>query len=103
MKDVIDRINPIASAKAAAPMHYRFEIQLMTNRIVGKPPAGNHDDYAWMVKEQHVRRYLVNYHREHGVLPTGRRYLGMTRPLNIEVGMVDLGAIRKAIRANTET
>jgi len=36
------------------------------------------------------------------VLPMDRRYLGMTRPLNLEVGMVDLGAIRQKIRADSE-
>jgi hypothetical protein len=80
-------------------MHYLFEIQLMTRQIVGKAPAENSADYAWMMKTQHVRRYLVNYYREHAVLPTGRRNLSMTRPMNLEVGMVDLGAIRQKIES----
>jgi hypothetical protein len=83
-------------------MHYLFEIQLMTEQIVGRATPENRADYSWMVKTQHVRRYLVNYYREHAVLPTGRHRLGMTRPLNLEVGMVDLDAIRQEIRADSE-
>jgi hypothetical protein len=83
-------------------MHYLFEIQLMTEQIVGKATPENRADYAWMVKTQHVRRYLVNYYRDHAVLPTGRHRFGMTRPLNLEVGMVDLDAIRQEIRADSE-
>jgi hypothetical protein len=83
-------------------MHYLFEIQLMTEQIVGRATPENRADYAWMVKTQHVRRYLVNYYRDHAVLPTGRHRLGMTRPLNLEVGMVDLDAIRQEIRADSE-
>jgi hypothetical protein len=85
-----------------APMHYLFEIQLMTKLILGEAPAENRANHVWMVKTQHVRRYLVNYYREHTVLPTDRRYLGMTRPLNLEVGMVDFDAIRQKIRADAE-
>ena len=83
---------------ADSPIHYLFEIQLMTNQIVGKMTAENSADFAWVVKEQHVKRYLSNYYRKHTSLPTDRCYLGMTRPLNIEIGMVDLGAIRRKIR-----
>lgn len=99
------RYNPIPAVEPGAsftPMHYLFEIQLITKEIVGKATAENRAEYAWMVKSQHVRRYLVNYYREYGVLPTGRRYLGMTRPLNLDMGMVDLGAIRQKIRADSE-
>ena len=99
------RIKPTPAVERGAsftPMHYLFEIQLITKAIVGKATAENRAEYAWMVKSQHVRRYLVNYYREYGVLPTGRRYLGMTRPLNLDMGMVDLGAIRQKIRADSE-
>ncbi|MFC1560618.1 hypothetical protein ACFL3W_01610 [Pseudomonadota bacterium] len=87
---------------AYSPIHYLFEIQLMTNQICGKPSAENSADFAWVVKQQHVKRYLLNYHRKHSTLPAGRCYLGMTRPLNLEVGVVDLGAIRRKIRAGAE-
>ena len=50
--------------------------------------------------EQHLRRYMVNYYREHAELPTGRHYLGRTRPLNLEVGMINFDAIRSEIRAH---
>ena len=99
------RIKPTPAVERGVsftPMHYLFEIQLITKEIVGKATAANRAEYAWMVKSQHVRRYLVNYYREYGVLPTGRRYLGMTRPLNLDMGMVDLGAIRQKIQADSE-
>ncbi len=85
-----------------APMHYLFEIQLMTNQIVGGATEENRVSREWVVKSQHVRRYLINYYKEHAVLPTGRRYLGMTRPRNLEIGMVDFAAIRQKIRADSE-
>ncbi len=85
-----------------APMHYLFEIQLMTNQIVGGAIEENRVNRDWVVKSQHVRRYLINYYKEHAVLPTGRRYLGMTRPRNLEIGMVDFAAIRQKIRADSE-
>ena len=102
MDDEAGLNNSTPGAESDAPMHYLFEIQLMTNQIVGEAPAEDRANYAWMVKARHVRRYLVNYYREHAVLPMDRRYLGMTRPLNLEVGMVDLGAIRQKIRADSE-
>ena len=85
-----------------APMHYLFEIQLMTRQIVGGATEENRVSRDWVVKTQHVRRYLTNYYKEHAVLPTGRRHLGMTRPRNLEIGMVDLGAIRQKIRADSD-
>ncbi|MFT5504300.1 MAG: hypothetical protein ACI845_000939 [Gammaproteobacteria bacterium] len=84
------------------PMHYLFEIQLMTNQIVGHSTEQNRSNYNWMVKRQHVRRYLINYYAEHARLPVGPCNLGMTRPLNMEIGMIDLGAIRREIRADSE-
>jgi hypothetical protein len=105
MDDETNSDNPVPGLECAAPdapMHYQFEIQLMTNQIVGDSTEENRIKYDWMVKRQHVRRYLVNYYREHAVLPTDRRYLGMTRPLNLEIGMIDLGAIRQKVRSDSE-
>jgi len=84
------------------PMHFLFEIQLITNEIVGRTTAENSVDFSRKVKTQHVRRYLVNYYQKHAVLPVGRLYLGMTRPLNLEIGMVNFDAIRRKIRADSE-
>lgn len=92
----------VERAASAAPMHYMIEIQLMTNQIVGDSSEENRIKYDRQVKRQHVRRYLLSYYKEHAALPTGRRYLGMTRPLNLEIGMVDLDAIRREIRADFE-
>ena len=105
MDDAIDLKNCAPGLEGAAmdaPMHYLFEIQLMTRQIVGGATDENRVSRDWVVKTQHVRRYLINDYKEHAVLPTGRRYLGMTRPRNLEIGMVDLGAIRQRIRADSE-
>jgi hypothetical protein len=105
MDDEKDLDNPAPGLQCAAtdaPMHYLFEIQLMTNQIVGSSTEEHRINRDWMVKSQHVRRYLINYYKEHAVLPTGRCYLGMTRPRNLDIGMVDLGAIRQKIRADSE-
>ena len=105
MDDATDPDNPatgLACAATDAPMHYLFEIQLVTNQIVGRSTEENRINRDWMVKSQHVRRYLINYYREHAVLPTGRRYPGMTRARNLEIGMVDLAAIGQKIRADSE-
>ena len=103
MDDETDPNNPTPGVEPDTPVHYLFEIQLITNQIVGEAPAEKRANYAWMVKTQHVRQYLVNHYREHAVLPTDRRNLGMTRPLNLEVGMVDFVAIRQKIRADSES
>jgi hypothetical protein len=98
-----DPDNPAPGLECAAtdvPMHYMFEIQLMTSQIVGNSTEEKRIKFDWMVKKQHVRSYLINYYAKHEVLPTGPCYLGMTRPLNLEIGMVDLGAIRQKIRAD---
>jgi len=98
-----DHLTPaLFGAEADAPMHYLFEIQLITNQVVGKASAENRSDNAWKVKAQHIRRYLVNYYRDHATLPMGRCYLGMTRPHNLEVGMIDFGVIRQRIRSESE-
>jgi hypothetical protein len=98
-----DPDNPAPGLEFAAtdvPMHYMFEIQLMTNQNVGNSTEEKRIKFDWMAKKQHVRSYLINYYAKHEVLPTGPCYLGMTRPLNLEIGMVDLGAIRQKIRAD---
>lgn len=79
-------------------MHYRFEITLIVNSILEQASSSIHSCFARDVMQEYVRRYLVNYHREHAELPTGCHYLGMTRPLNLEVGMIDFDAIRSGIR-----
>ncbi len=80
-------------------MHYRFEITLIVNSILDDAAPAMPGCFARDVMQQYLRRYLFNYYRKHAELPTGRHYLGMTRPLNLEVGMVDFDAIRSAISA----
>ena len=83
-------------------MHYRFEIQLIVNAILADASAALRSDWDRDVVRQHLRRYLARYHREHGVLPSGRHYLGMTRPLHLEIGMIDFDRVRARIRESTE-
>lgn len=87
---------------AEAPMHYLFEIELIANEIVGQASEENRVSFDCKVKRQHIRKYLLDYYKKHAVLPIGRHHLGMTRPRNVEIGMVDLGAIRNKIRADSE-
>ena len=84
------------------PMHYLFEIELISNEIAGLASEEHRISFDRKVKKQHVRKYLLDYYRKHAVLPMGRHHLGMTRPGNVEIGMVDLGAIRSKIRAGSE-
>ena len=80
-------------------MHHRFEIQLIVNAILADSAHACRGDYDRDVVRQHLRRYLLRYHRENGVLPSGRHYLGMTRPLHLEIGMVDFDRVRARIIA----
>ena len=84
-------------------MHHQFEIQLIVNTILADSLAGLRTDYDRDVVRQHLRRYLARYHREHGVLPSGRHYLGMTRPLHLEIGMIDFDRVRARIHAPADT
>ena len=81
-------------------MHHRFEIQLIVNAIMEDTAHLGRTRFDRDVIQQHVQRYLHNYHVKHGSLPTGRRYLGMTRPMHFEIGIIDFDAIREKIRAN---
>ena len=83
-------------------MHYQFEIQMIVNAILADSVQALRGDYDRDVVRQHLRRYLMRYHREHGALPTGRHYLGMTRPLHLEIGMIDFDRVRARIRESTE-
>ena len=80
-------------------MHYRFEIPLIVNSILDQAAPSLASSFARDVMQQHLRHYLANFYRERAMLPTGRHYLGMTRPLNLEVGMIDFDAIRQQICA----
>jgi len=80
-------------------MHYRFEMSLIVNSILDQAAPSLASNFARQVMQQHLRRYLASFYREHAMLPTGRHYLGMTRPLNLEVDMIDFDAIRQQIRA----
>ena len=83
-------------------MHYRFEIQLITSEVVADATARQQNSYARQVARQHVKSYLEQYYKLHGKLPSGRHYLGMTRPLNLEIGMVNFDRIRERIRTESE-
>ena len=84
-------------------MHYRFELQLILSEIVANATVENEGQFVKQVVRQHVKHYLERYHADHGDLPTGRRYPGMTRPLYLEIGMVDFDRIRDKIQADFES
>jgi len=97
--------NPASSLEATsfdAPMHFAFEILLLTTNIVGEATEENRICAAWKVKKQHVRDCLVNYHKKHGELPVGCLDLGKTKSPELEIGVVDFDAIRKKIRVDSE-
>lgn len=105
MDNETDPDNPPAGSKrdaAEATMHYLFEVELIASEIVGHASEEPRSSFDRKVKKQHVRKYLLDYYKKHAVLPMGRHYLGMTRPGNVEIGMVDLDAIRSKIRADPE-
>ena len=79
-------------------MHYLFEVKLLVNAILDEAPEADREGFRRDVRRQHVTRYLMGYYREHGRLPEGRQYLGMTRPLNLEVGMINFDQVRQRIR-----
>ena len=79
-------------------MHYRFEIPLIVAEVMADPVFIDHSEYGHEVIRDHLQRYLLNYYRQNTALPTGRCYLGMTRPLNIEIGMVDFDVVRGSLR-----
>ena len=83
-------------------MHYQFEIQLIVNAILADSAHVCRAAYDREVVRQHLRRYLYGYYREHAVLPSGRHYLGMTRPLHLQIGMVDFDRIRAQVLDGTE-
>ena len=97
--------NPASQFEATsfeAPIHFVFEIQLLTTEIVGKSAEENRISAVWQIKKQHVRDYLVDYHEKHGVLPAGCLDLGKTKSPELEIGVVDFDAIRKKIRVESE-
>ena len=85
-----------------APMHFMFEIQLLTTEIVGKSTEENRISVNWKMKRQHVRDYLINYYEKHGVLPVGCHDLGKTKSPDLKIGIVDFDAIRQKIRVDSE-
>jgi hypothetical protein len=103
-----DETNPnhpapeLEHAASDAPMHFMFELQLMTYEIVGKPIEENRINVYWKVKRQHVREYLTGYYENHGVFPMGCHDLGHTKSRKLKVGVVDFDAIRQKIRVDTE-
>jgi hypothetical protein len=97
--------NPASDLEATsidAPMHFMFEIQLLTTEIVGKSTEENRISAVWQIIKQHVRDYLIDYHEKHGVLPVGSLDLGKTKSPELEIGVVDFDAIRQKLRVDTE-
>ena len=90
------------ASEVEAPIHFVFEIHLLTTEIVGKQTEENRISAVWQLKKQCVRDYLIDYHEKHGVLPVGSLDLGKTKSPELEIGVVDFDAIRKKIRVESE-
>ncbi len=78
-------------------MHFRFEINLITNEILGPEPGIRILDIAWYDKQQHIHRYLEDYYREHRELPSGMHDLGTTEENHLGIGMIDFDAVREHV------
>jgi hypothetical protein len=97
--------NPASDFEATsfeAPIHFEFEIQLLTTEIVSKSTEEKRISAGWQTKKQHVRDYLIDYHEKHGVLPVGSLDLGHTASRNLKIGVVDFDAIRQKLLVDTE-
>jgi hypothetical protein len=94
--------NEFEATSFEAPIHFVFEIQLLTTEIVGKSIEEKRISAVWQTKKQHVRDYLIDYHEKHGVLPVGSLDLGKTKSPELEISVVDFDAIRKKIRVESE-
>jgi len=95
---------PSSAAEPAAvdaPMHFRFEMQLMTDEIVGQSIEENRVSAEWRDKRQHVTGYLTAYYEKHAVLPAGRHDMGSTESRNLEIGVIDFDSIRQKIRVDS--
>lgn len=93
------------ACKPVAPgtsMHFRFEINLMTNTIVGSRPKINILNFAWEDKKRHVRDYIGEYYNRRHVMPAGRHDLGITEEHHLTVGIVDFDKVRRQVLIELE-
>lgn len=88
--------------RPTAPMHGRFEINFIVNRITGRCPPVRILEIAWQDKREHIRGFLLDYLARHRRLPTGRHDLGRTSTFRLVVGVIDIGLVRQKLRDDFE-
>lgn len=84
--------------RLALPMHCRFEVNFIVDRILGGRPKVRILVIAWQDKREHIRRFLLDYYARYHRLPMGRHDLGSTPNFRLEVGFIDFGEVRREIR-----
>ncbi len=88
--------------QAPVPMHGRFEINFIVNRITGRRPPVRILEIAWQDKREHIRRFLLDYLARYRRLPVGRHDLGCTTNFRLAVGVIDFDAVRRRVRDDLE-
>ena len=81
-------------------MHFRFEINLMVNEILGPEPGVKILRIAWDDKRRYIHQFLENYYQCHQSLPQGSLDLGSTPGIGLSIGVVDFDTVR--LRVETE-
>ena len=83
-------------------MHFRFEINLIANEILGPEPRVSILRIAWRDKQKHIHQFLEDYHRQHQCLPSGSLDLGSTEGMRLSIGVVDFDTVRVRIDAELQ-
>ena len=78
-------------------MHYRFEINLIANEILGPEPRVRILRIAWQDKQRHIHRFLEEYYHAHKSLPHGSVDLGSTSGIGLSIGTVDFDAVQARV------
>ena len=83
-------------------MHYRFEINLIANEILGPEPRVRILSIAWSDKQRYIHQFLEDYHRNHKALPSGSLDMGSTNSIGLSIGVVDFDAVRARVGAELQ-
>ena len=92
----------VRQRRRAAPMHFRFEINFIVDRITGRRPVVRILEIAWLDKREHISRFLLDYHARYHRLPADRQDLGSTSAFGLGIGTIDFGEVRRGIRDDLE-
>ena len=89
-------------ADPAVPMHCRFEINFVVERIIGRRPVVRILEIAWQDKREHIGHFLRDYYARHHRLPSGRHDLGRSPAFGLVVGTIDFGEVRRLVREDCQ-